>query len=390
MSKLEIADTHPAQPLAQLREREEHAEFLSNASKLLMRTSRLVASDLDVDATLASIACLVLPHPDVWSVLEVAEGIGARPIGATGQRPRPPAGSILTVALKAGDETLGSLTFKAPLGGHVFDERDRQLARDVAAGASLAIVASRHAATRAHSLESARRSVANRLDFISALSHGLRTPLHAIHGYAQLLDDEVRGPLTPGQRHDVHRIQANERHLLNLVNSVISYARWDDGEPLALEDLSVRTAVRLTNPIIMSAATRNGVFYDPESDAIDDGLTVRAEPRRLREILLQLMLNAVKFSKPPAALSVHAVDVGKQIWIRISDTGIGIAQEHLDSIFRPFGHAGAPHHETANGVGLGLAITQRLARAMDGELSVVSAVGRGSTFTLALPRGRLQ
>jgi signal transduction histidine kinase len=354
MSKLEIADTHPAEPFTPLLEREEHAEFLSSASKLLMRTSRLVASDLDVDTTLASIACLILPHPDVWSVLEVAEGIGTRPIGATSQHQRPPAGSILTVALRAGDETLGSLTFSAPLGGHVFDERDRQLAKDVAAGASLAIVASRHAATRAQSPEVARRFVADRLDFISALSHGLRTPLHAIHGYAQLLDVEVRGA------------------------------------PLSLEDISVRTAVRLTNTIIMSAATKNGVFYDPESDAIDDGLTVRAEPRRLREILLQLMLNAVKFSKPPAALGVHAVDVGKQIWIRISDTGIGITQEHLDSIFRPFGHTGAPYHETSNGVGLGLAITQRLARAMDGELSVVSAVGRGSTFTLALPRGRLQ
>jgi signal transduction histidine kinase len=378
----------PPQPLAHLREREEQAEFLSNASNLLMRTSRLVASELDAEGTLDSIARLVLPHAGVWSVLEIREGIATRRIGAADQLVRPRPGSVLTVALSADTETLGSLTFIAPVGGHVFDDRDRQLAKDVGAGASIAIVNSRHAATRAHSRETARRGSADRLAFISALSHGLRTPLHAIHGYAQLLDQEVRGPLNDRQRGDVRPIQANERHLLNLASSVIGYARWEDDEPLALEDISVRIAIQLTNAIIVRAATQNGVLYDPENDAIDESLTVRAEPRRLREILLQLMLNAVRFSRPQDSVGVHAVKVGNQVWIRVTDTGVGISREHLDAIFQPFRQAGDSLSTIENGVGLGLAITQRLARAMGGELSAVSAIGRGSTFTLALPCGR--
>ena len=374
-------------PLSRLRVREEHANFLVRSSKLLMQTSRLVASAADLETTLAAISRLTLPHRGVWSVLEVREAGVSRRVAVTDNVPGRRPGSVLTVDLRDGTETLGTLTFFAPLGGHVFDDRDRQLAHDVAAGASLAIAACRHEAARAKSQTAALRSTTERLTFIETLSHGLRTPLHAIHGYAQLLDQEVRGPLNDLQRSDVHRIQANERHLLALVNSVIGYARWDDGQPLALEDVSVRAAVRLTNTIVAHAAARRGVRYDPDG-AIDAALTVRAEPRRLREILLQLILNAVQFSRPQDSVIVHAVNVGNQVWIRVTDTGIGIAAEHLDSIFQPFSH-GASAHGIATGVGLGLAITRRLAQAMGGELSVVSTVGNGSTFTLALPQGRI-
>jgi signal transduction histidine kinase len=375
-------------PLSRQRAREEHADFFVRSSKLLMRTSKLVAAAVDLDTTLAAISRLKFPHRGVWSVLDFREGATFRRIASDNVPDRPP-GSVVTVDLRDGGETLGTLSFFAPLGGHVFDDRDRQLAVDVAAGASMAIAASKHEPARAQSPSAAPRSANDRFAFIEALSHGLRTPLHAIHGYAQLLDQEVRGPLNDLQRNDVHRIQANERHLLTLVNSVIGYARWDDGQPLALEDISVRTAVQLTNAVVAQAAARRGVRYDADG-AIDAALTVRAEPRRLREILLQLMLNAVNFSRPQDVVIVHAVNVGTQVWIRVTDTGIGIAPEHIDSIFRPFSHGPDSRHGMASGVGLGLTITRRLAQAMGGELSVVSAVGNGSTFTLALPQGRSQ
>jgi signal transduction histidine kinase len=389
MSTPELDDPRSESLLARLRVREEHAEFLSSASELLMRTCKLVSSGRDEESTLISIARLVFPRPGVWSVLEIREGLSSRRIGASDKASAAQPGSVLTVRLSAGDEVLGTLTFLAPLGGHVFDVRDGQLAKDVATGASLAIVNSRREAVREESREAARRAAAERRALISSVSHGLRTPLHAIHGYAQLLDGDVRGPLNDGQRHDVHRIQANERHLLELVNSVIGYARWDDGEQLALEDISVRTAVRYSEAIVKRAAQKTGVTYAPDDDDIDAALVVRAEPRRLQEILLQLLLNAVHFSRPRESVIVQALAVGDKVWIRVTDTGIGISKPHLDSMSQSFMHGPGTHGRIENGIGLGLAIAQRLARGMGGELSVVTKQGSGSTFTLALPRGRI-
>jgi signal transduction histidine kinase len=315
-------------PRSRLRAREEHANFLVRSSKLLMRTSRLVASATNLETTLAAISRLTLPHRGVWTVLEVRKGRASPRVAGTDDAPLRQPGSVLTVELRDGAEAFGTLSFFAPLGGRVFDDRDRQLAQDVGAGASLAIAVCRHEAARAQSQTAALRSTTDRLAFIEALSHGLRTPLHAIHGYAQLLDQEVRGPLNDLQRNDVHRIQANERHLLALVNSVIGYARWDDGQPLALEDVSVVAALRLAESIVTHAALRRGVRYDPDS-AIDAALTVRAEPRRLREILLQLLLNAVNFSRRQDSVTVQAVNVGDRVWIRVTDTGVGIAPRAL-------------------------------------------------------------
>jgi signal transduction histidine kinase len=232
------------------------------------------------------------------------------------------------------------------------------------------------------------RTSAEREAFISLLSHSLRTPLNNIYGFAQLLDAEVRGPLTDDQRRDVHRIQANERHLLNLVDSVISFARWDFDDSLTLEDVSVCTAVQRTDNAVTRAASEKGVVYLPSRNTIATDLVVRAEPSRLREILLQLMLNAVKFSRPNDSMAVDARVVGDRVWIRVTDTGIGIAEHDLALIFHPFVRGRDSYARSQDGVGLGLAITQKLARAMGGDLSVVSAPSGGSTFTLALPRGR--
>jgi signal transduction histidine kinase len=232
------------------------------------------------------------------------------------------------------------------------------------------------------------RTPAERQTFISLLSHSFRTPLNNIYGYAQLLDAGVRGPLTDEQRDDVHRIQANERHLLNLVNSVISFARWDCDDSLTLEDVCVRDVVRRTDTAVMRAASEKGILYESAGDTIEEDIVVRAEPSRLREILLHLMLNAVKFSRPNDSMSVDALLVGDRVWIRVTDTGIGIAAHDIELIFQPFVRGRHSYVRGQEGVGLGLAIIRRLARAMGGDLLVVSTPSSGSTFTLALPRGR--
>jgi signal transduction histidine kinase len=445
VSQLDSPLDSPRSPQSRARSRREaRTEFLVGANDLLRRITKLIAAGLDEEATLASVARLTLPYSGTWSLLEVRANGSPRRVLVSNRFPchlvatkafangwptihdRPGAaarvirrerselipaltdpmlleigdspeqflllreleiGSALTVTLSTGTEMIGTLTFFSPRSGRTFDDSDRLLAEDVAVGAGVAIANSRLAATRAQS-EAATRSLASEhLAFICGLSHGLRTPLHAIHGYAHLLADGVRGPLNVGQQKDVQRIQANERHLLSVVDSVISFARWDDGEALVLEDIAVRRAVRQSSPVVVRAAIAKGIEFEPQPDALDAALVVRAEPRRLREILVQLMLNAVKFSRTGDTVSVSALAVGDRIWIRVTDTGVGIAKQYQESIFQPFGHG--DHDGVDNGVGLGLAVTQKLARAMGGELSVTSEPGRGSTFTLALPRGRL-
>lgn len=432
------------QLLTHLKEREERAEFLANSSKLMIRMTKVVSDGLDVEETLAALAGLALPHRGVWCILDVLEGDTTRRVPVIHPIPRqqllaralpaawpPPRhgsddahvershgseiienltdamltgiaespahletlrelriGSVLAVALVSDGESVGTMTFLAPRWGHRFDERDRLLAEDVAAGAALAIATSRRTAMRAEQYAAGRVTEADRVTFMTSLSHSFRTPLHNIYGYAQLLDEGVRGPLTDDQRHDVHRIQSNERHLLCLVSAVVSYARWDEAEPPPLEDLSVIESVRLTDVDVAGAAAAKGVMYRAEDHAIPADLTVRAEPLRLREILLQLLLNAVKFSRAHDTISVSARRVGARVSIRITDTGIGIARSEQGTIFQPFARAHDAYVWGQPGVGLGLSITQKLARAMGGEVSVTSAPGGGSTFTLALPEGR--
>ena len=251
--------------------------------------------------------------------------------------------------------------------------------------------------TQAEFLENARnviswtgpeRTPAERENFISLLSHSLRTPLNNIHGYAQLLNGGVRGPLTGDQRDDVRRIEANERHLLSVVNSVISFARWDFDEASALEDVSVRAAVQRVEQAVVRGASEKGVLYASAFGSIAADITVRAEPSRLRQVLLQLMLNAVKFSRPGDSMSVDAHVVGDRVRIRVMDTGIGIVDHEIALIFLPFVRGRDSYVRSQEGVGLGLTIAKRLVCAMGGDLTVASVPEGGSTFTLALPRGR--
>jgi len=430
--------------LARLRDREEQAEFLLNARRLMRRTNRLAAADLDMTGILASVARLTLPYPGVWSIVDVYEGGRARrvtvshPVRALQAlvsrmaNEWPPArdsrfgvhifrtgeselishvtddtlralkcspnhlallrelkiGSVLTVAMRGDDGMIGSLTFVGPRGGHEFDDRDVRLAEDIAAGAAIAIMGVRVADGRERDRAAAALNSAERVSFMSSLSSGVRAPLHNIFGYAQLLEAGVRGPLNEVQRNDIGRIRENERHLLNLVDAVITFARWDDDGPTELEDVVVRDALEQADRDIVPAAASKGVAYDRDHPEVPGHLVVRAEFQRVTEILAQLLQNAVKFSRAGGAVDVRAMAVGDCVWIRVSDTGIGIDDEDIELIFHPLVRGRDPYAREQDGVGLGLAITRKLARSMDGELSVVSSHGEGSTFTISLPRGR--
>ena len=220
--------------------------------------------------------------------------------------------------------------------------------------------------------------------FLSMMSHDLRTPLGAISGYADLIALGVRGPVTEEQIADLSRIKRAARSLLGMLDDLLTVAREQDARlPLRLEPLSARAELSEAEATVMPRYLEAGVRLILEECSPE--LLVRADRDRLQRILLNLLTNAAKFTPNGGQVSVGCVAVADRAAIHVADTGRGIPPEMLERVFQPFiqvetGDAGNEH-----GMGLGLAIGRELARAMGGDLSVESAVGTGSIFTLTLP-----
>jgi signal transduction histidine kinase/CheY-like chemotaxis protein len=249
--------------------------------------------------------------------------------------------------------------------------------------------------TRRESEEALRRAKAeaeqaNRVksEFLAKMSHELRTPLNAIAGHLQLLEMGLHGPMSEAQRHALDRIDRSQRHLLSLINDVLNLARIEAGRvDFQIVDLDLGEVVADLAPLIEPQLAAKSMRYHvrlPEKAVI-----VRADREKLQQILLNLLSNAVKFT--PAGGTV-TIDVGRRagtddvVFVRVSDTGRGIPRDQLESIFEPFVQVDVHRTRTTEGVGLGLSISRDLARGMGGNLRARSEVGKGSTFTLTLPR----
>ena len=225
-----------------------------------------------------------------------------------------------------------------------------------------------------------------KVEFLSHMSHDLRTPLNAVSGYADLLLMGVRGPLNADQARDVERIKHAGAFLLGLINDVLAFARLELGKaelhikPVKLDDLLV-----LTEELLAERFREAGVLY--MRGTMPDGLIVSADSDRLQQILLNLLGNAIKFTPAGGRVTVGAARDGDRVCIRVTDTGRGIPRERLEDIFTPFKQVDPQTDKKKGGVGLGLAIGRELARSMDGDLTVTSEVGRGSEFTVMLPAG---
>jgi PAS domain S-box-containing protein len=237
----------------------------------------------------------------------------------------------------------------------------------------------------------AEAEAANRAkgEFMAVMSHELRTPLNAIGGYAELMELGIHGPVTAEQGAALARIQRSQRHLLGLVNEVLNYAKLETGAvQYDFRDVVACEAVTEAEALILPQARAKGLLL-----AIDDcrgSLTVRADPEKLRQVLVNLLSNAIKFTNARDGLAgcvevTCAAGPDGRVAIRVRDTGIGIAADKLGSIFEPFVQVRSDLTRTAEGAGLGLAISRDLARGMGGDLVAESTLGVGSTFTLTLP-----
>jgi len=222
-------------------------------------------------------------------------------------------------------------------------------------------------------------------EFLASMSHELRTPLNAIGGYAELLALGIRGSLNAEQAQDVARIRRSQQHLLTLINDVLNFAKVDAGQTeYRLTAVPVDEILKDTESMIAPQILAKGLKYTYKGG--DRTASVLADPEKLQQIVLNLLSNAVKFTDAGGSIKLSAVPSGNCIEISVADTGSGISPEKVDRIFDPFVQAERRLNQPVQGVGLGLAISRDLAKAMNGDLTVESTVGKGSTFTISLPR----
>jgi PAS domain S-box-containing protein len=224
-------------------------------------------------------------------------------------------------------------------------------------------------------------------DFLATMSHELRTPLNAIAGYAELLEMGIHGPVTGEQRIALERIQRSQRHLLGLINDILNFAKLSAGRvEYDIGDVAVRRAIDTLEPLVQPQLRFKRIRFS--RDACAEDLKARADEEKLGQILLNLLSNAIRFTREEGEITLSCEEHGDVVLIDVRDTGIGIPADRLGHIFEPFvqinRRLSAPHE----GTGLGLAISRDLARAMGGDITVESELGVGSTFRVTLPRAR--
>jgi PAS domain S-box-containing protein len=237
----------------------------------------------------------------------------------------------------------------------------------------------------ARRLAEAEAANSAKAEFLTAMSHELRTPLNAIGGYTDLLTLGLGGPITSEQIEYLERIHKSQHHLMGIITDLLNFSRIEGGHityeivPIVLSEV-----VDSVLPMLEPQSISRGVWLT--RGIVEEGATALGDRSKVSQILMNLLSNAVKFTASGGQVTVAVSTTPGTVNLSITDTGTGIAREKLSSIFEPFVQLGRSLSSAHEGTGLGLSISRDLAHAMNGDLTVTSAEGVGSTFTLTLPR----
>lgn len=222
-------------------------------------------------------------------------------------------------------------------------------------------------------------------EFLSSMSHELRTPLNAILGFGQLLETDRDDPLSDSQKSSVEFILKGGQHLLDLINEILDLSRIEAGRmALSLEAVEPASVFDECLTLTLALAEKRGISIDSDTSTLAHSM-VTADYTRLKQILLNLISNAIKYNHDSGQVTVSCAEVTPGfLRINITDTGPGIPMERRDELFKPFSRLGQ-ENGTVEGTGIGLTLTKRLLELMDGHIGYETTIGKGSTFWAELP-----
>jgi signal transduction histidine kinase len=237
--------------------------------------------------------------------------------------------------------------------------------------------------------ESAEQVGRARIQFFARMSHELRTPLQSIAGYIDLLRVGSAEPLTPAQARLLGRVRDSEEILVHVIDDLITFSRLEAGHIVYhLGPVLAQEALRVTEAVVSPLASDRGVHL--EIADTPPGIIVSADSDKLKQVLVNLAANAVKFTSRGGTVRLSCRNEPDGVSFDVADNGPGIDADKLREIFEPYVQLGTPLLDRFGGSGLGLAISREFATGMHGQLTVASTVGRGSVFTLRLPRATVE
>ncbi len=293
--------------------------------------------------------------------------------------------SVVAVPMLRQDRIVGALLVRRHTPGEV-DESTCQFLETFASQSSLALAnAQLYRRLEEQSAELAAASH-HKSEFLASMSHELRTPLNAIIGFSEVLLERMFGDLNERQEEYLGDIHASGKHLLALLNDVLDLSKVEAGQMvLEITAVDVPTLVHSTVGLVRERAERHGLTVSADCD--DDMPPISADELRVRQVLLNLLTNAVKFTPSGGSVTVRAAEEGPDIAISVTDTGIGVPEADRERIFESF-QQGDRIMSAQEGTGLGLTLSRRIVELHGGRIWLDSAEGRGSTVTFTVPADR--
>jgi signal transduction histidine kinase len=277
------------------------------------------------------------------------------------------------------------LTWSSP---RVFDEDERAFVLTLGIMCAQSIMRAHLRAAEIVAREAAERANQSKAHFVTTISHELRTPVNAVMGYADLMDNEVYGPVSTVQKEHIARMRASGTHLLGLIEELLGFARIEAGEEVVrpeavlLADV-VEQSVALVQPLAQAKGLRIGVV------GLDQPFEMFTDARKVRQILVNVLANAVKFTTVGDVVLLlrhDGRDAAVKMYFEVTDTGPGIATEDHEHVFDPFWQKDPRSLHSAGSSGLGLSVARQLARLLGGDVVIAEgALGQGSTFIVAIP-----